>query len=88
MVGQLKNVSITLGNNPYAVLNNVSIAVMRKAPFSILGLEVLDRYGAELHFYPKPFLLFTKTKQDHPNDGKKTQIFVYLQFTYFCGIIE
>ena len=58
MFGQLKNDSITLGNNPYAVLNNVSIAVMRKAPFSILGLDVLDRYGAELHFYPQPYFWF------------------------------
>ena len=62
MVGQLKNVSIILGNNPYTVLNNVFISVMRKAPFSILGMDILVRYGAELHLYPQPFLLFTKTK--------------------------
>ena len=61
MVGQLKNVSITLGKDPYIVLDNVFIAVMRQAPFSILGLDILVRYGAELHLYPQPFLLFTKT---------------------------
>ena len=88
MVGQLKNVSIILGNNPYTVLNNVFISVMRKAPFSILGMDVLVRYGAELHLYPQPFLLFTKTKQDHPNDGKHPKYMPTSNFHITCGIID